>query len=128
MVMNPFKAFFQLLVAQVAVAYGLLLAQTLLAQRLYDASSAYVLKILVVVGLLAAAVVWLGYLAYRKRWVWLIWLIVAGETLVCLGTLSRFGSMAHVFSGMLTGIVLAVAVAGAGIMAVRPVAKRVKRK
>lgn len=139
--MKPLKLFFQLLVVQIAVAYGLLLVQTvvyikntkffgdtMLASSVNEATNAYVFKILVIVGLLAAATVWLGYLAYRKRWNWLVWLVVAGEILVILGTLSRFGTMVHVFSGMLTGIVLAGAVTVAGIMAVRPQTLKKHRK
>ncbi len=133
--MKPLMYFFRLLAAQVVVTFGLLLYQTFVLARNTQyfgdstlvgsaqiSSNAYLAKILLVVAVLLAAVVWLGYVASKKRWMWLVGLIVAGELVVVAGTLSMLANAAHIVSAVITGVVLAGAVAVAGVLAMRPAA------
>ena len=133
--------FFRLLAAQIAVAYGLLLFQTMVlasnTKYFGDStlvgstqlnSNIYLAKILLIVGVLMGAVVWLGYVAYKKRWLWLVGLIVAGELVVIVGTLSMLGNAAHVISAVITGVILAGGVVIAGVLAMRPSAAVARRK
>lgn len=85
-------------------------------------SNIYLAKILLIVGVLMGAVVWLGYIAYKRRWLWLVGLIVTGELVVVVGTLSMLANAAHAVSAVITGVVLASAVVVAGVLAMRPAA------
>ncbi len=127
--------FFRLLAAQIAVTYGLLLFQTMVlagnTKYFGDStlvgstqlnSNIYLAKILLIVGVLMGAVVWLGYIAYKRRWLWLVGLIVTGELVVVVGTLSMLANAAHAVSAVITGVVLASAVVVAGVLAMRPAA------
>ncbi len=133
--MKPLMYFFRLLAAQIAVTYGLLLFQTMVlagnTKYFGDStlvgstqlnSNIYLAKILLIVGVLMGAVVWLGYIAYKRRWLWLVGLIVTGELVVVVGTLSMLANAAHAVSAVITGVVLASAVVVAGVLAMRPAA------
>lgn len=133
--MKPLMYFFRLLAAQIAVTYGLLLFQTMVfagnTKYFGDStlvgstqlnSNIYLAKILLIVGVLMGAVVWLGYIAYKRRWLWLVGLVVTGELVVVVGTLSMLANAAHAVSAVITGVVLASAVVVAGVLAMRPAA------